>query len=303
MFKPYSKRNALPPTDLRDDLEPEVRSRILHVFKAHCDGDLSDMLDDVETLLLKAYGHLESRRQEIVDALDQPLPRVMQHFFYCDDVMALDFVEACFHSRHYTGLQHGVDELNFLFEEVGLAYQLTPYSQEPVVPMKPPFPRGVARPSYRVVLPQIIRRDQQLTHKEIIEPTLQLLRDPRLHVANDEILRAHAEFRAGKWAESISLAGSAFESTMKTICSERKWQFDPNKDTCAVLVDILKTNGLISPFYAEPLKNLGTLRNKMSAAHGRGPKVEYPPQREHAANVLHVASAHILFLCRLAGLH
>lgn len=249
-------------------------------------------------MALSAYGFLAQVGHSGIHEAPHP---VIDHLMGCGDAEALDFIEFCFQSRNYTGDQAGVDELNALFDEVGLAYQLTPYSRIPVPHEQGPLPHIRVGQAFRVLLPQIIRRDHQLLHKEVVEPTLHLLRNRRLTVANDEMLRAQAEYRAGNWAECISLAGSAFESVMKTICTERDWKYNPN-DNCGDLVDVLYRNKLFWSFYVEPLKSVGTLRNKMSASHGRGPMVEAPPRKEHAANVLHLASAHALFLCRLAGM-
>src|SRR4051794_21857001 len=61
-------------------------------------------------------------------------------------------------------------------------------------------------------------------------------------------------------------------------------------------------NGLFPPFYAPIFEAVGTIRNKMGDAHGRGPTPLYAVAKEHADHMLQMTSAHITLLVRLAGI-
>jgi hypothetical protein len=50
----------------------------------------------------------------------------------------------------------------------------------------------------------------------------------------------------GDYAAAITLAGSAFESLLKTICNENGWNYDSQKDTCSKLVGHCKERGVKS---------------------------------------------------------
>ena len=150
--------------------------------------------------------------------------------------------------------------------------------------------------------PRIIRRDEHLAHQEIIEPVLKLLTNSKLRVANAEMLKAHAALRVGDYEDAITLCGSAFESVLKTICGIKKWAYDADRDTCAKLIRICRDHGLFEPFYAPVFEAVGTVRNKLGDAHGRGPKSQHTATKEYADHLVHMTSAHLLLLAKLAGL-
>jgi Abortive infection C-terminus len=68
------------------------------------------------------------------------------------------------------------------------------------------------------------------------------------------------------------------------------------KDTCGPLVDICRAKQLFTPFYDLALKATGTIRNKMSDAHGRGPAPQCSAKKEHADHMIRLASTNITFL-------
>jgi Abortive infection C-terminus len=80
------------------------------------------------------------------------------------------------------------------------------------------------------------------------------------------------------------------------------WPFDPDKDTCVKLVGICRDKQLFPPLYAPILKATETIRNKISDAHGRGPKPRYPVEKKHADHMIRLASTNMTFLTGLAGL-
>jgi hypothetical protein len=66
-------------------------------------------------------------------------------------------------------------------------------------------------------------------------------------------------------------------------------------------VEICRNQGLILPFYVEIFKGIGTVRNNLGDAHGKGPKPAHAATREHAEHMIAMTCAHIHFLVLQAG--
>lgn len=119
-------------------------------------------------------------------------------------------------------------------------------------------------------------------HAEVIEPCLHVLSDSRFSTANIELMKAFEEYRKGAFAESITDAGASIESVLKTICSEKKWDYDKERDTCSKLLEICRAQGLFYPFYMPILEVTATIRNKFGDAHEKGPAPEFAATKELA---------------------
>jgi hypothetical protein len=132
---------------------------------------------------------------------------------------------------------------------------------------------------YEYVAGQMIRIDSQLMHEEVIKPALKLLADSRFNGANDEFIKAHEHYRHGRHKECLADCLKAFESTMKTICDLKNWQYQPS-DTAKNLIDICISKGLLQNFMQSHVGNLRTIlesgvptvRNKLGG-HGQGTNV------------------------------
>ncbi|WP_439402136.1 STM4504/CBY_0614 family protein [Bradyrhizobium sp. DASA03068] len=168
------------------------------------------------------------------------------------------------------------EELNTRFKENGIGYQYTDG--------------------------QIVRVDSQLVHKVVVVPALTVLRGKAFKNAQDEFLSAYEHFRHGKKQEALVDCYKCFESTMKVICTKRKWPFDP-KAAAKDLVNVCLTNGLIPAYWQGHFSGLrsvlesaiSTPRNRQ-AGHGAGagPAPEVPD--ELVSYVLHMTAATVLFL-------
>ena len=240
------------------------------------------MLQDVARQCYLAYGGI--RRNPFGVYTNDQQKQILDHFLYCPDEEAIDFIEWCFQSQAYQSYQEGVDIINGVLRQEGIGYEFSPFV--------------VSNNSAQ--FPEATKKTNELIHSQVVMPTLQLLSDPRFKVANDEMLKAHAHYRNGDFAAVINSCGQCFESILKTICTKKKWTFDAEKDALAALVEICSAKGLFPAFYAEIFKNSGTIRNKLGS-HGGGPN---PPHgvatAEQAEHMLHLTSAHILFLARIA---
>jgi hypothetical protein len=119
---------------------------------------------------------------------------------------------------------------------------------------------------------------------------------------NDEFLNAHKAYLKGNFREAIREALTALESTLKAILVQRKWKFDPTKDTANKLVAIAFEKGLVPDYLQAEFSALRstleagvpTLRNR-TAGHGQGPDPVEIPQHL-AAYALHMSAATIVFL-------
>lgn len=204
--------------------------------------------------------------------------------------IALDIIEVLFHSirmlteapdftnntenRRMTGPEAIVD-LNGRFRENGIGFQ---------------FEGEI-----------LIRLDTDLLHEHAVRPALGVLRDLRFTGANAEFLKAHEHYRHGRYEECLVECCKAFESTMKCICTTRKWPF---KSTGAAkdLIAVCLAQGLLEGYLTEQMtalrclfeSGIPTARNK-SGGHGQG--VTQRQVHEHFARyVMNQTATTILFL-------
>lgn len=181
------------------------------------------------------------------------------------------------HSGDWQPADDAIDELNHRFRQHSIGYQ---------------FKVG-----------QIIPVNSQYLHSEVVEPAISLLYDANFSGALDEFMAAHDHYRKGDYKAAIASSGSAFESTMKTICDRRGWTSDP-RATASALLRVLFGNGLIPSEMNSHFNGLRsvlesgvpTLRNQAGrGAHGQGSTpVEVPDYL--AAYCLHLTAANIVFL-------
>jgi len=154
---------------------------------------------------------------------------------------------------------------------------------------------------YQYTHGEIVRVDSQFMHKEVVVPTLILLRGGKFSGAEAEFLKAHEHYRKGRRKEAIAECLKSFESVMKTICKKRGWPHDPNATSSALLQTLFDRN-LIPPYWQSHYSALRTTlesgvptgRNK-TAGHGQGAAVVEVP--EHLVSyMLHMTASAIHFL-------
>ncbi|MHC5537024.1 DUF7014 domain-containing protein [Singulisphaera rosea] len=216
------------------------------------------------------------------------------YFSDCPDDAMLDFLEAMFYVDIYILDNKAAEKVNDIFREEGVGYELTLIRD---VVTDSEWGRSVEHEH-----PQIIKKDEEFLHNEVVKPCLNALAHSEFKVALDEMMKAHEEIRHGQYEGALTNAAASFESVLKTICSLKGWEFDPEKATCSTLVKICKDNHLFHGFYAPMLEAVGTVRNKMSDAHGRGPEPLHEVNKEYADHMIQITSAHITMLIKLAGI-
>ncbi len=168
----------------------------------------------------------------------------------------IELTEKINRDRNFFGIKLSagkvIKELNDRFKENGVGYQ---YSNS-----------------------KIIKLDNELLHKEILEPTLNFLNERDYANVNDEFLSALGHYRHKRNKECLIDCLKAFETTMKIICNKNKWNYKEN-DTAKPLINTLLTNHFLPLYHQNQLANLKqllesgipTIRNKNSG-HGQGNK-------------------------------
>ncbi len=301
----FSRRKA-PVTDAyRYDIPQQIRNRLLHTMRLCLQSQefnnygIEDVLCEMRDKLLQRYGGLRQSGYEAARIATDP---VVEHFFQCRDEEVMDFLQMCFETRWHFGQQPMVEALNRVLQEENIGYELTPYS-ETLTEGATLF--GRFRPDAKTihsVLPKVLKKDEKLLHAEVVKPCLDALSDQRFASANAELLNAFDEYRQAKYGDAITDAGAAFESVLKIICSQKRWTYDKERDTCSKLLDICRENGLFHPFYKQILEGTATIRNKVGDAHGKGPKSEYVATKELADHMLYTVCNNINLVISLAKL-
>jgi hypothetical protein len=148
---------------------------------------------------------------------------------------------------------------------------------------------------------QIIRVDSKFIHAEVVVPALGLLADPSFAGSEQEFRSAHEHYRRQEYKDAIVDALNSFESTIKSICDVRGWEYSKTS-TAQKLIEVIFTKELIPKYLQTHFSSLRsvleagvpTVRNKTSG-HGQGATpVEVP---EHlAAYVLHLTASNIVML-------
>ena len=209
------------------------------------------------------------------DSVDEVLDLVEASFAYVDAVTRpLD---------QYQREKHGITvaatsaiaELNERFRRAGVGYA---------------FEEG-----------RIFRVDSELIHSEVVKPALRYLHHPGFDGPRQEFLNAHAHYRAGETKDAITDANNAFESTLKCICDQRRWEYSPGA-RASDLLNVVRTHELLPTYLDKSFDQLvATLKSGLpkvrseEGAHGQGSVPHETPQYV-AAYALHLAAAKILFL-------
>jgi hypothetical protein len=287
MRKLYTQRKAPPKTDVIYVIDDHVRERMLSTLEEHVSGDMGAFFHGLERDLVKAYGFLRHPAYEAIRRSKEP---VIEHLFNCTEDEVIDYFEAAFHQRGYGGKQNGVDEINAVLEQEGIGYRFSDY----------PVSRKW-RSNSEVHFPEGHRLSDEFVYTAVIKPALTLLVRDGFEVAHDEFMRALAAARQGDAEDSLTLAGASYESFLKTLMDQRGWKYDADRDTCSTLVRKCIEQGLAPAFYEACLVAPGTIRNKLSASHGRGPEKKHEASQNVATHMLHLVCSNMLFLRECAA--
>jgi hypothetical protein len=302
IFDTYSKRTlGLPDIFTYDKISDKLKNQIYHIWNRFFNqNDISE--ENARFIRREIYSTiLEEEGKKYLYYSDysynDPIIEVEQYFDNLQDTeKTLDVIEITFYfiarlnkflvdQNQYLQIRYSADkaieDLNYRFKENGVGYY---------------FENG-----------KIIRTDSTYTHSEITKPTLALLINTKFIGANEEYLKAHEHYRHGRNKECLTECLKAFESTMKIICTEKGWTFNPT-DTANKLVQICFQNGLVPSFTQNQFSSLQNLlvsgippiRNKLGG-HGQG----QTPQKvddEMTRYALNLTGTNIIFLVEQSGI-
>ena len=148
---------------------------------------------------------------------------------------------------------------------------------------------------------KIVRVDSEFVHSEVVLPALRILNRKEYAGAQEEFLRAHEHYRAGRTKEALNECLKSLESVMKSICDRRGWSHQGANANR--LIGICFDNGIVPPFWQAQFASLRSLleggvptaRNKLGG-HGQGAAPQPPVPGHIAGYVLHMTAAAIVFL-------
>jgi hypothetical protein len=296
LFSKRKKRELGKTTDVYtyDAIPAGLRKQVVHIWRDaigvpdHYVQEIGDTYETIVGALRREYStfklHSDSREapEELINWFlsEGETDKVLDGIELSFTMIERRCSQHGYAGRYYNSggeiAQQAVEELNIRFRENGVGYQYTDG--------------------------QIVRVDSQLIHKEVVVPALSVLRGKAFKNAQDEFLSAYEHFRHGKKQEALVDCYKCFESTMKVICTKRKWPFDP-RAAAKDLVSVCLSNGLIPAYWQGHFNGLrsvlesaiSTPRNRQ-AGHGAGagPAPEVPD--ELVSYVLHMTAATVLFL-------
>lgn len=186
-------RGEYPDVYVYDELPITLKRQIVHLFDENIgryygsDSRTKSAYDSAYQILCKEYGvfYLDSMHND-------PQTDILNFFLKTDDIeKSLDIIELLFRwiakYNQYIKGNEVVDELNSRFKMNGVGFEF--------------FDN------------RIIRIDSELTHQEIIKPTLAFLRNEKsFSGANEEFLKAHEFYRHQEYKQAVIECTKAFES-------------------------------------------------------------------------------------------
>lgn len=148
---------------------------------------------------------------------------------------------------------------------------------------------------------KLIRVDSEYIHEEVVKKAISLLRDNDYSGAEDEFIDAHRHYRQGEYKDTTVSLLNSFESTLKTICYKRGWEYQSGA-TASNLIGLVRAKGLFPEYLDKSFDQLlavlksgiPTIRNN-EGGHGQGGTPKETPV--HVASfALHLAASCIVFL-------
>lgn len=154
---------------------------------------------------------------------------------------------------------------------------------------------------YQYISGEIIRFDSLIAHKDLVVPAINLTNNTDFKAANGEYLRAHEAFRHSDHETCLIECAKAFESVLKVIGTQRKWEIKETDPASKLIASAVKA-GFLQPYMSAGFDSLRSMlesgvpvpRNKASG-HGAGATPRVIPQ-ELASFQLHQTAAAIIFL-------
>ena len=159
---------------------------------------------------------------------------------------------------------------------------------------------------YRFEDGMIIRVDEEFVHAEVTKPALRLLSAPFFVKANEDFREAHKHYREGDYKSCNTAALRCVESTLKAICDDLGWIYQPSH-RAAELVKLVVKEGLfpnyldngLTAYVAMMKTGVPGVRNS-AGAHGSS-STEPSPPRYLSGYALHMTAANVVMLAEARG--
>ena len=224
-----------------------------------------------------------------------PTDDLLDFLSACQTEEFFDFIEQIFKLEGLQSILGKVDDIvdafNEMFRVDEMPYKVTKLTwREVAIPgQRDQFYDEVA------ALPQIIVVDDDLIHQEAIEPALGALTAPHFRSANEEFRKALKHYRKGEFPDCLTGCGSTLESTLKVLCHRNGWAHKET-DTLNPLLDTVVGKTSLDSFFSQPLMLIGTMRNRLSSAHGKGTQTTQVPAHIAQYAITSTAAAIVLLV-------
>jgi hypothetical protein len=262
----YSKRNKKAPDELvYDKIAEKLRVQIIRTwqkfFNQYGEYTTEDIWRQLNDVICDEHGKhtlLENGIKRYEESYKcqyyfENLENLEESFDVIEIIFkAISKIPEVYHDNIPISSEEIVEELNERFRENDFGYEFTKGS--------------------------IIRVDNKLLHKDIVNQVIHLTNENLFSNANEEFLSALDHLRHGRNKEALNESLKSFESTMKIIIHDMGWDYNEN-DTANKLIQKcldkeLIPNSLQSQFSALRTTleaGVPTIRNKNSG-HGQGPR-------------------------------
>jgi hypothetical protein len=308
IFNSFSKRTPDAPAKAAEAIPPTTRVRVtrwcVELYRGERPSNIVGRGDHNAEFWQEIYRRLLYRTGKITltptDGGNTP-QEAPKYILNCSTAEFLDFLEDIFNNDIFTYVSLWdnkiVDELNTILRQDKLPYTLTHFVVEEIVHTSGMFSghKGTQVRSY----PKAILKESEVLDQQAIGPALELLSQPHFASANKEFLAALEDYRKGDFGDCLVKAGSAFESVMKVICDRKQWAYNQT-DTAGPLIRIIIANTSLENYFEPLLIGVGTIRNKLSTAHGAGTTMKQP-SRHIAQYVLNLSASAMLMLSQETG--
>ena len=296
-------RNS-PVADNLPEVTDTFRARVLMLWRDQTSG---------ASLIRDAFGHDPAAEQfwgELHNAMQHLYgrPYLRDHrrsFSARDDLMA--FLDQCGTAQFFDAMELSfklpssprfareandqVDRFNSVFRIEALPYEMTAFTEQ----WEPTDDRPGATRLLGIAYPKVIRVDEQVPHREAIQPALIALSASHFKEANDEFRKALVHYRNDELPDCLTACGSALESVLKVICDRKKWEYTDAQTLDSLLNTVLPQTSL-DPFYKSALMVVGSIRNRLSSAHGKGTKDRSVPHHIARYALTSTAAAIVLLI-------
>ena len=264
-----------------DEITAKVRAHFMLFYRDLVNGELRSHSHEDYTYpfweqMHNKLQHLYGRVYLSNLSIRIPGADVVEFLQRCNPEEFFDFIELSFKLKVAFHVMHDenevVDAVNEIFSREDVPYRLTPMIK---LQEKEPGPFWGSEPATIIRIaeyPKIVRADEEIIHKEALEPALAVLGNPHLEAANKEFREAMNHYRKGEYEDCLTKCGSAFESVLKVLCKRKGWKYS-ERDTTGKLLDVVFSNSTLYPFLKEPIKLIATIRNRLSSSHGAGNRV------------------------------